>query len=47
MTKKKKIILAICAAVLVALLAWGVWEKTALVLTRYTVRSPDILAAFE
>ena len=47
MTKKKKIILAICAAVLVALLVWGAWENTALVLTRYTVQSPDIPAAFD
>ena len=47
MTKKKKIILAICAAVLAALLVWGAWENTALVLTRYTVQSPDIPAAFD
>ena len=46
MTKKKKILLAVCAAVLVALVIWVVWSNVALVVTRYTVSDPELPAAF-
>lgn len=47
MTKKIKILLAICAAILVALLAWSIWENKHLVLTEYTIQNPEIPTAFD
>ena len=47
MPKKIKIWLAISAAVLVALLVWGAWESTALVLTRYTVQCQELPETFD
>lgn len=47
MRTRKKIILALCAAALLALVIWTVWGNTALVLTEYTVQDPDIPAAFD
>ena len=46
MSKKKKIILAICAAVFLALVIWTVWSNTALVVTEYTIQSAEIPQAF-
>ena len=46
MSKKKKIILAICAAVFLALVIWTVWSNTALVVTEYTIQSAEIPDAF-
>ena len=47
MSKKIKIILAICAVVLLPLLIWTIWGNTALQLTEYTVQSPELPAAFD
>lgn len=47
MRTRKKTILALCAAALLALVIWTVWGNTALVLTEYTVQDPDIPAAFD
>ena len=47
MRTRKKIILALCAAALLALVIWTVWGNTSLVLTEYTVQDPDIPAAFD
>ena len=47
MTKKKKIIFAICAVILVVFAIWAIWGNTALVLTRHTVQSPDIPDSFD
>lgn len=46
--KKKNIIrLVIAAAILLLLLIWTVWSNTALVLTEYTVQSPELPSAFD
>ena len=49
MIKKKKtiILLVIAAAILLPLLIWTVWSNTALVLTEYTVQSPELPSAFD
>ena len=47
MSKKIKIILAICAVVLLPLLIWTIWGNTALQLNEYTVSSPELPAAFD
>ena len=47
MRRKIIILLALCAAILAALLVWGAWESTALVLTRYTVQSQELPKAFD
>lgn len=46
--KKKNIIrLVIAAAILLPLLIWTVWSNKALVLTEYTVQSPELPSAFD
>lgn len=47
MRTRKKTILALCAAALLALVIWTVWGNTALVLTEYAVQDPDLPAAFD
>lgn len=47
MPKKKKILLAVCAAVLLPLLIWTIWSNTALQLTEFTIQSPEISEAFD
>lgn len=47
MSKKIKIILAVCAVVLLPLLIWTIWSDTALQLTEYTVQSPELPEAFD
>ncbi len=49
MTKQKKtiMILLVVAAVLLPLLIWTIWSNSALVLTQYTVQSPELPTAFD
>jgi predicted MPP superfamily phosphohydrolase len=47
MPKKKKILMAVCAAVLLPLLIWTIWSNTTLQLTEFTVQSPEIPEAFD
>lgn len=47
MTNKKKTRLLICAAILLALVAWTVWSNITLDVTEYTVSDPELPAAFE
>lgn len=47
MTNKKKIRLLICAAILLALVAWTVWSNITLDVTEYTIQSQEIPTAFD
>ena len=47
MTKKIKILLAACVAILLVFLIWGIWDSNTLVLTEYTIQDPEIPASFD
>ena len=47
MTKKIKILLAACVAILLAFLIWGICDSNTLVLTEYIVQDPEIPIAFD